>query len=70
LQRAPELGVDLLDSWDAYGQARNEALIARALAGRRQRYVLASKFGNLRNRDGRRPRTAVSPVRGGQAALS
>jgi aryl-alcohol dehydrogenase-like predicted oxidoreductase len=53
LRRAPELGIDLLDTSDAYGQGRNEELIAQALAGRRERYVVASKFGNMgRNPDG------------------
>ncbi len=53
LERAAEIGVDFLDSSDAYGQGRNEELIARALKGRRQKYVIASKFGNMgRNPDG------------------
>ncbi len=53
LERAAELGVDLLDTSDAYGQGRNEELIARVLKGRRDRYVVASKFGNMgRNPDG------------------
>ncbi|MGH7047092.1 MAG: aldo/keto reductase [Stellaceae bacterium] len=53
LERAPELGVDFLDTADAYGQGRNEELIARAIKGRRERYVIASKFGNMgRNADG------------------
>ena len=53
LERAPELGVNFLDTADAYGQGRNEELIARAIRGRRARYVIASKFGNIgRNADG------------------
>ncbi|MBV8888086.1 MAG: aldo/keto reductase [Alphaproteobacteria bacterium] len=52
LRRAPDLGVDFLDSSDAYGAGRNEELIARAVHGQRHRYVIASKFGNLRNPDG------------------
>jgi aryl-alcohol dehydrogenase-like predicted oxidoreductase len=53
LLRAGEIGVDLLDSSDAYGQGRNEELIAQVLSGRRERYVVASKFGNMgRNPDG------------------
>jgi aryl-alcohol dehydrogenase-like predicted oxidoreductase len=53
LERAAELGVDLLDTSDAYGQGRNEELIARVLKGRRTKYVVASKFGNIgRNPDG------------------
>jgi aryl-alcohol dehydrogenase-like predicted oxidoreductase len=52
LRRAAEIGVDFLDSSDAYGQGRNEELIADALRGRRNDYVIASKFGNLRAPDG------------------
>ena len=52
IRRAPELGVDLLDSSDAYGRGHNEELIARAVKGRRGEYVIASKFGNLRRPDG------------------
>ena len=51
LQRAREIGVDFLDSSDAYGQGRNEELIARAVKGHRDAYVIASKFGNLRAPD-------------------
>ena len=52
LHRAREIGVDFLDSSDAYGQGSNEQLIARAVRGHRNEYVIASKFGNLRTRDG------------------
>jgi aryl-alcohol dehydrogenase-like predicted oxidoreductase len=53
LERAAEIGVDFLDTSDAYGRGRNEELIARALKGRRDKYVVASKFGNMgRNPDG------------------
>lgn len=53
LERAAEIGVDFLDSSDAYGRGRNEELIARVLAGHRERYVVATKFGNMgRNPDG------------------
>jgi aryl-alcohol dehydrogenase-like predicted oxidoreductase len=47
IRRAGELGIDFLDSSDAYGAGRNEELIARAVAGHRGDYVIASKFGNL-----------------------
>ena len=47
IRRARELGIDFLDSSDAYGAGRNEELIARAVAGHRGDYVIASKFGNL-----------------------
>jgi aryl-alcohol dehydrogenase-like predicted oxidoreductase len=52
IRRAAELGIDLLDTSDAYGSGRNEELISRAIAGRRSEYVIASKFGNLRRPDG------------------
>jgi len=52
LRRAREIGVDFLDSSDAYGQGRNEELIASAVKGHRSEYVIASKFGNLRAADG------------------
>jgi aryl-alcohol dehydrogenase-like predicted oxidoreductase len=53
LRRAAELGVDLLDTADAYGGGRNEELIAQVLKQARDDYVVATKFGNIgRNRDG------------------
>jgi aryl-alcohol dehydrogenase-like predicted oxidoreductase len=47
IRRASELGIDFLDSSDAYGNGRNEELIAEAVAGHRADYVIASKFGNV-----------------------
>jgi aryl-alcohol dehydrogenase-like predicted oxidoreductase len=47
IRRARELGIDFLDTSDAYGAGRNEELIAEAVAGHRGDYVIASKFGNL-----------------------
>ena len=52
LRRAREIGVDFLDSSDAYGQGRNEELIALAVRSCRDDYVIASKFGNLPAPDG------------------
>jgi aryl-alcohol dehydrogenase-like predicted oxidoreductase len=52
IRRAPELGIDLLDTSDAYGDGRNEELISGAIEGRRSEYIIASKFGNLRQPDG------------------
>ncbi|MER6347571.1 aldo/keto reductase [Streptomyces sp. NPDC001595] len=46
IHRALELGVNLLDTADMYGPHTNEELIGRAIAGRRDQVVLASKFGN------------------------
>jgi len=53
LERAAELGVLLLDTADAYGSGGNEELIGRVLKGRRDKYAVATKFGNMgRNPDG------------------
>jgi len=52
IQRAAELGIDLLDTSDAYGKGANEELVGRAIAGDRDRYVISTKFGNLRQPDG------------------
>jgi aryl-alcohol dehydrogenase-like predicted oxidoreductase len=53
LHRALELGVDLIDTSDIYGQGRNEELVGRAIAGRRDRVMLATKCGSVRAPDGR-----------------
>jgi len=47
LQRAAEVGVNFLDTADAYGAGKNEALVGRAIKGRRDRYIIATKFGNV-----------------------
>ncbi|MFD5080836.1 aldo/keto reductase [Streptomyces sp. NPDC058371] len=52
LDRALELGVTLLDTADMYGPYTNEELIGRAVAGRRDEVVLASKVGNEIGSDG------------------
>jgi aryl-alcohol dehydrogenase-like predicted oxidoreductase len=53
IHRAIDLGIDLIDTSDAYGFGANEELVGRALEGRRDRVVLATKFGNIRHPDGR-----------------
>jgi aryl-alcohol dehydrogenase-like predicted oxidoreductase len=45
LHRAIELGVTFLDTAEAYGPFTNEELLGRALRGRREQVVLATKFG-------------------------
>jgi aryl-alcohol dehydrogenase-like predicted oxidoreductase len=45
IHRAIELGVDFFDTAEVYGPFTNEELVGRALAGRRDRVVLATKFG-------------------------
>jgi len=54
LQRALDLGVTLLDTADMYGPFTNEALVGKAIKGRRQHVVLATKFGIQRGADGSR----------------
>jgi len=52
IHRALELGVTLIDTADIYGPFTNERLVGRAIAGRRDEVVLATKFGNVRREDG------------------
>jgi aryl-alcohol dehydrogenase-like predicted oxidoreductase len=52
IPRAIELGVTFLDTADMYGPFTNERLVGRAIADRRDKVVLATKFGNERNEDG------------------
>jgi aryl-alcohol dehydrogenase-like predicted oxidoreductase len=54
IHRALDLGVTFLDTADAYGPFTNERLVGRAIAGRRDQVVLATKFGNVRNEQGER----------------
>jgi aryl-alcohol dehydrogenase-like predicted oxidoreductase len=54
IHRALELGVNFLDTADAYGPFKNERLVGRAIEGRRDEVVLATKFGNVRNEQGER----------------
>ena len=52
IDRALDLGITLLDTADAYGPHTNERLVGQAIKGRRDRVVLATKFGNVRGSDG------------------
>ena len=52
IHRAIELGCTFLDTADMYGPFTNERLVGRAVAGRRDEVVLATKFGNERREDG------------------
>jgi aryl-alcohol dehydrogenase-like predicted oxidoreductase len=54
IHRALDLGVTFLDTADMYGPFTNEQLVGRAIAGRRDEVVLATKFGNERSPDGGR----------------
>jgi aryl-alcohol dehydrogenase-like predicted oxidoreductase len=51
IDRARELGVTLLDTADAYGIGHNEELVGRAVRGRRADFVIATKFGLVRDRN-------------------
>jgi aryl-alcohol dehydrogenase-like predicted oxidoreductase len=53
VHRAIDLGVTFLDTADIYGCGENERLLARALKGRRDEVVLATKFGNVRDAEGK-----------------
>jgi aryl-alcohol dehydrogenase-like predicted oxidoreductase len=53
IHRALGLGVTFLDTADMYGVGRNEELVGRAIRGRRDQVFLATKFGNVRDKDGK-----------------
>jgi aryl-alcohol dehydrogenase-like predicted oxidoreductase len=53
VHEALDRGVNFLDSSDMYGWGHNEELLGRALKGRRDRAVLATKFGQVRSPDGK-----------------
>jgi aryl-alcohol dehydrogenase-like predicted oxidoreductase len=52
IQRALDLGVNFLDTADVYGPFTNEKLVGKAIRGRRDQVVVATKFGNERRADG------------------
>jgi aryl-alcohol dehydrogenase-like predicted oxidoreductase len=52
IHRALDLGINFLDTADAYGPYTNERLVGQAIRGRRDEVVLATKFGNVRREDG------------------
>lgn len=51
IQRALDLGIGMLDTADLYGMGDNERLVGRALRGRRDQVILATKFGIVRTDD-------------------
>ncbi|RZQ62897.1 aldo/keto reductase [Amycolatopsis suaedae] len=57
IHRALDLGVTLLDTADMYGEGANEELVGRAIADRRDRVVLATKFAIVRDPDDPHART-------------
>ncbi len=49
IHRALEIGIDMLDTADMYGPFKNEELVGRAIKGKRDRVIIATKFGNVRD---------------------
>ena len=49
IHRALELGINMLDTADMYGPFKNEELVGRAIKGKRDRVIVATKFGNVRD---------------------
>jgi len=49
IHRALELGINMLDTADMYGPFTNEELVGRAIKGKRDRVIIATKFGNVRD---------------------
>ncbi|UCH73383.1 MAG: aldo/keto reductase [Rhodospirillales bacterium] len=54
IQHAIDIGAGLLDTSDAYANGVNEELVGKAIAGRRDKVILCTKFGNIRLPDGGR----------------
>ncbi len=52
IHRALDLEVNFLDTADVYGKGKNELLVGKALRGRREQVILATKFANLRDASG------------------
>ncbi len=61
IHRAIELGVRFFDTSDAYGAGRNEELLGAAIKGKRDRLIVATKFGNIRGPNGERGGTNSHP---------
>jgi aryl-alcohol dehydrogenase-like predicted oxidoreductase len=62
IQRALDRGITLVDTAEVYGPYRNEELVGRAIARRRDQVVLATKFGLISHRNGGKPALDSSPV--------
>jgi aryl-alcohol dehydrogenase-like predicted oxidoreductase len=62
IHRALELGITLIDTAEVYGPYTNEELVGRAIAGRRDEVVLATKFGNISHVNGGERRYDSSPA--------
>jgi aryl-alcohol dehydrogenase-like predicted oxidoreductase len=53
IHRALDLGINLLDTADIYGMGKNEELVGRAIRGRRDEVMVATKFGTIRSAEGK-----------------
>jgi aryl-alcohol dehydrogenase-like predicted oxidoreductase len=69
IHRALELGITFIDTAEIYGPYTNEELVGRALAGRRDQVVLATKFGLISHRQGEGGRTLDSSPENIRAAV-
>jgi aryl-alcohol dehydrogenase-like predicted oxidoreductase len=54
IHRCIDLGITMLDTSDAYAAGVNEELVAQAIKGRRDKFLITSKFGNIRGPGGQR----------------
>ena len=61
LAAALDLGINFFDTADMYGVGHNERLLGRFLKGRRDRIILATKFGNVRGPNGERLGVSGTP---------
>lgn len=52
IRRTLELGINFLDTADMYGVGKNEELVGKAIKGKRDQFIIATKFGNVRGNDG------------------
>lgn len=61
IHRALELGINFLDTADVYGRGENERLLCQAIKDQRSRIILATKFGNMRDEQGKFARVNGKP---------
>lgn len=52
IHHALDLGINFLDTADMYGVGKNEILVGNAIKGKRDKFIIATKFGNMRGADG------------------
>jgi aryl-alcohol dehydrogenase-like predicted oxidoreductase len=62
IHRALEVGINFLDTADMYGVGKNEELVGRAIKGKRDKVILATKFGNVRDTSGNFVRIDGTPA--------